>query len=96
MLESPRTGVPNSGSSFIDPRGNNRSEIADLFATVLDLVIDNASSTSMRKGVCKHSRPAPTNATDPGTNCILAPATAQLGAPGLYRQHGVHADNAVY
>ena len=48
MLESPRTGVPDSGSSFIDPRGNNRSEIADLFATVLDLVIDNASSTSMR------------------------------------------------
>ena len=48
MLELPENGALHWGSSFIDPRGKNRSEMGELFKTVLTMVLDHLASASQK------------------------------------------------
>ena len=48
MLEVPENGARHWSDSFIDPHGKNRSEVGELFGTVLPMVLDHLASASQQ------------------------------------------------
>lgn len=48
MPDVPENGARNWGTSFIDPRGKNRSEVGELLGTVLTMALDHLASASQK------------------------------------------------